>query len=259
VRNYSTITELPGQRASREQLERLYHRYKFASTVCEGKDVLEVACGAGLGLGYLENVAKRVVGGDIQENILRFAASHYDERQNIEVRTLDAHRLPFKDKSFDVVILFEAIYYLEQPEEFLDGCRRVLQEKGILLICTVNKHWSDFNPSPHSVKYFSVPELYQLLGHQFPHVELYGAFSVSRNSATDKIISLIKRMAVVFYLMPKTMKGKELFKRMFFGKLAPLPNEIEDGMCKYIPPVPISYDSPNHQYKVFYAVAGLDE
>ncbi len=209
------------------------------------------------GLGYLEKVAKKVVGGDIDENNLRFAISHYEERQNIEVRTLDAHQLTFEDHSFDVVILFEAIYYLSQPEKFLEESRRVLKDKGILLVCTVNKEWSDFNPSPYSTKYFSAPELYQLLKHRFPHVELYGAFSTRPDSTTDKMISLLKRTAVALYLMPKTMKGKAVLKRIFFGKLISLPNEIEEGMCQYTPPVPIPHESPNCQFKVLYIVAGL--
>jgi len=34
----------------------------------------------------------------------------------------------------------------------------------------------------------------------------------------QKITALIKRTAVGLYLIPKTMKGKEFFKRIFFGK-----------------------------------------
>ena len=51
------------------------------------------------------------------------------------------------------------------------------------------------------------------------------------------------------------MKGKELLKRVFMGKLIPLPPEIEDGMTEYTPPVPIAFDYPNHDFKVLYAVA----
>ena len=253
--DYTTVTELPGQMASREQLGRLYHRYKFASEFCENRDVLEVACGAGQGLGYLKNFARRVVGGDVDENNLNFAISLYKKRQNIEVRTLDAQELPFEDKSFDVVILHEAIYYLAQPEKFLEESCRVLRDNGILLICTVNRDWSDFNPSPYSTKYFSAAELYQLLRQGFPRIELYGVFSTSSDSTVDQIVSLIKRLAVILHLMPKTMKGKELFKRIFFGKLYPIPEEIKEGMCKYIPAVPISHNSLTKQYKVLYAVA----
>ena len=35
-------------------------------------DVLEVACGGGIGLGYLARTAKKVVGGDIDETILQY-------------------------------------------------------------------------------------------------------------------------------------------------------------------------------------------
>src|SRR4030042_1503265 len=118
--SFVNVTEVPGLKASEEQLSRIYNRYRFASEYCNQKDVLEVACGAGLGLGYLSKFAKRVVGGDIDENNLRFAKEHYQSKENIEIKFLDAHNLPFEDKSFDVVILYEAIYYLEHPERFVE-------------------------------------------------------------------------------------------------------------------------------------------
>lgn len=64
-------------------------------------------------------------------------------------------------------------------------------------------------------------------------------------------------MAIALHLIPKTMKGKEFLKRVFFGKLIPLPPEITDGMAEYTPPVPILNDRPNYEYKVIYAVARL--
>ena len=62
---------------------------------------------------------------------------------------------------------------------------------------------------------------------------------------------------VSLHLIPKTMKGKELLKRIFSGKLIPLPPEITDDMAEYIPPVPIPFDTPNFEFKVIYAVAQL--
>jgi len=53
------------------------------------------------------------------------------------------------------------------------------------------------------------------------------------------------------------MKGKEFLKRIFFGKLIPLPPEIKDGMAEYTPPVPLPHDKPNFEYKVIYVVAHL--
>jgi hypothetical protein len=51
------------------------------------------------------------------------------------------------------------------------------------------------------------------------------------------------------------MKGKETLKRIFFGKLTPLPHEIQDGMTEYTPPVRIPHDFPVHDFKVLYALA----
>ena len=37
-------------------------------------------------------------------------------------------------------------------------------------------------------------------------------------------------------LLPKTMAGKKLLKRLVFGELVPMPAEITAGMCAYVPP-----------------------
>lgn len=253
--NYTTVTEIPGIKASKEQLERLYTRYKFASLFCEGRRVLEVACGSGQGLGYLAKKAKKVVGGDIDEDNLKFAQQHYKNRKGIELIILDAHQLPFDNESFDLVILYEAIYYLKYPQHFMKEVWRILRKGGILLICTVNKDWYEFNPSPYSYRYFSAPELYNLFRDEgFQKISLYGDCMVNSKNCKDKIISYLKLIAVKLHLIPKTMKGKEFLKRIFFGKLQPLPREIYEGMCKYTQPVNIKSDMPNYNYKILYAV-----
>jgi len=251
---FEDVTETPNAKASREQLTRLYTRYRFASEFCDKRDVLEVACGAGLGLGYLARSAKRVVGGDIHEDNLKFAHKTYNGRPNIYLYLLDAHNMPFDNKSFDVVILYEAIYYLFQPEKFINEAHRVLRDDGILIICTANKDWSGFNPSLYSFKYFSAPELFLLLKNGSFEVKLFGDCIAHTDSLKDKIISAIKQMTVKLHLIPKTMKGKEKLKRIFFGKLKPIPPEISDGMADYIQPVPIPHDVPNMKYKVLFAV-----
>jgi ubiquinone/menaquinone biosynthesis C-methylase UbiE len=252
---YSTVTELPGYGAPKEQLVRLHHRYHFASLYCKNKDVLEIACGPGMGLGYLAKVAKKVVGIDIDDDILAYVHNTCKGRENIEIRKADAQILPFGEGAFDVAILYEAIYYLPQPEKFINEARRILRDNGVLIICTVNKEWTDFNPSPFSFRYFSVSELYELLRQRFSCVELYGAFATSTGSVRSKITSMIKRTAVALHLIPRTMKGKEFLKRIFFGKLVSIPAEIEDGMAEYDEPRPIPYNCPDTQYKVLYAVA----
>ena len=202
AKNYTIVTELPGYRGSKEQLARLYQRYRFALQFCKDKEVLEVACGSGMGLGYLAKVAKKVIGGDIDKNILKYPIKHYSGRDKIELRQFDAQNLPFEDKSFDVVILYEAIYYLPEPEKFVSEAHRVLRDNGVLLICTVNKDWADFNPSPHSTKYFSAPELYFLVNQKFLKVELYGAFPASKKGIKTSIRLIKEDISSVSAISP---------------------------------------------------------
>lgn len=252
--DFTDVTELPGSHATHEQHARLYHRYHTAARYAAGKRVLEVACGAGFGLGYLARTAKSVVGGDYTENLVRVAESHY--RGLLSVMCLDAHALPFANDRFDLVLMFEAIYYLAQAEQFIAESRRVLSADGILLIGTVNKDWPEFAPSSHSIRYFSVPELRDMLVRNgFANLEFFGGFPTTSTSLKQQIVSLIRRIAVALDLMPKTLAARERFKRIFYGRLTPLKPEVEDGMVELYPLVRISADVPNSGYKILYALA----
>lgn len=256
VFEYSSVTELPGHNITRDQLNRLYHRYRFAKNFCKEKRVLEVACGGGMGLGYLKGAANSVIGGDIDQHILEIPENYYKNRDGISIKNFDAHSFPFEDDSFDVVINYEAIYYLDDFESFLDESSRTLTKNGVLILCTVNKEWADFNPSPYSVRYYTTLELYKVLRRKFSNVAVYGVFSTRSGNAKDFLISLIKRIAVKLNLMPKTMKGKKLFKRIFLGELVEMPFEISDNPSfDYSEPVLLPEHKEINEYKVLYAVA----
>lgn len=252
-RDFATVTETSGHRVTPHALSMLYTRYVYAAGFCEGKNVLEVACGAGHGLGYLAKRARQVVGGDVTTNLLRQAQQA--SAKLVPLVRFDAQALPFRALSFDVILLYEAIYYLTRPEQFLDECRRILRPDGLLILCTVNPEWSDFNPSPFSTRYFSATELNELLVKLGYRVELQGGFPVARSSFAEVGISLLKRIAVMLHLIPKTMKGKELLKRIFFGKLVRLPSQIEEGAASYRSPSPLTPSSSTKDYKVIYALA----
>jgi SAM-dependent methyltransferase len=256
VHDFTTVTELPGSNATSEQVARLYHRYHTAAHYATNKRVLEVACGAGLGLGYLGRVARSIVGGDYTAHLLQVAQAHY--RGRIPLCRFDAQHLPFRSKSYDLIVIFEAIYYLPQAEYFLTESRRLLSDDGILLLSTVNKDWSEFIPSPFSVRYFSVPELRDLLLQGgFNRLEFFGAFPTAATTTKEKIVSLVRRAATSLNLVPKTLAGRERFKRLFYGCLQPLKPEIEDSTAPLSPLVPIDETVPTTQYKIIYAVGHL--
>ncbi len=159
--DFLDVTELAEAHVTRQQVGRLLQRYSWAGQFCDGKDVLELACGNGMGLGYLSSVAKSLVGGDVSPTLVKRTNRHYGSR--IDVRVMDAQNTGLIDASFDVIILFEAIYYLQAAESFIQESFRLLRPRGVVLIVTTNKDLYDFTPSLHSVAYYGVPELNNLL------------------------------------------------------------------------------------------------
>ena len=73
MKKFNLVTEAPGQRATQEQLSMMMTRYNLAKEYSINKDIIEIACGSGTGLGYLSEFAKTVVGGDIDQELLEIA------------------------------------------------------------------------------------------------------------------------------------------------------------------------------------------
>lgn len=255
--NFLSVTELAGDEVTQEQVERLCNRYYWAGTYCEGKDVLEAACGTGQGLGYLAKRAKSISAGDYTADLLNIAKEHYGNR--IELKQFDAQAMPYTDNSMDVILLFEAIYYLPSAGKFVSECRRVLRKGGRVLIATANKDLYDFNPSPYSHTYYGVVELNQLFSKQGFSVECFGNTPVAQVSLRQKILRPIKKMAVELGLVPKTMGSKKLLKKLIFGGLIKMLAEIEEGLFLYVEPTRLSVSEPDRQHKVIYCAATLQE
>ena len=225
-REFRTVTEIPSDGATADQFQIMYTRYALAVKYAEGKDVLEVACGAGVGLGLLARVARRTVAGDIDERNLAVAHRTYAERSGVALNRFDAQSLPFRSASFDVVLLYEALYYLPAAEAFFREAWRVLRPGGTLLTSTVNCRWAEFNPSPFSVKYYDAVELSRALESRGFGVEMYASFPASNGGVRSGVIGALRRFAVSFHLIPRTMKGKQMLKRLFYGRLRPIPTEL---------------------------------
>jgi len=256
--DFSSVTELPGVGAHQRQLSAHYTRYHFARQYCSGKDVLEVACGAGTGLGYLAEVAKRVVGGDIDKKCLCFAEDTYTDNDKVEVCTLDAQALSFDDNSFDVVLLFEAVYYLPKPDLFFAEARRVLRPGGILIVVTANWEWAGFNASPFSHKYLSARELAETMDQAGFETTINVAFADDPHSLKRRIVGLVRKVAVALHLVPKTMRGKKLLKRLFYGELKPVQRELTDDVASLEPLCdPPAESGPITNYEVIYATGTL--
>ncbi|MBW2569859.1 MAG: class I SAM-dependent methyltransferase [Deltaproteobacteria bacterium] len=222
--DYVSVTEIAGDEVTQEQIDRLCNRYYWAGQYCLDKDVVETACGSGQGLGYLAGIAKSLEAGDYSDEILSIVQRHYGER--IASRQFDAQDMPFEDKSKNVIIMFEAIYYIPDAERFVCECKRVLRSGGKVLIATANKDLYDFNPSPHTYEYYGVVELNELFARHGFKTEFFGYMPVGDVSIRQGVLRPVKKLAVMLGIMPKTTAGKKWLKRIVFGGLVKMPVEI---------------------------------
>lgn len=255
--DYSEVTEIAGEPITAEQLFRLCHRYSWASSYCSGRDAIECACGTGPGLGLLHRASKSFEAGDVSAPMVDVARRHYGDR--IKISQFNAQSLPFPDKSKDVAVLFEAIYYLPDAGQFVRECARVLRPGGHALIVSANKDLWDFHPSPYTHRYYGVRELGELFRAQGFECEFFGFQDARDVSMRQRLLRPLKRLAVVAGLMPKTMAGKRWLKRIVFGAEVPMPAELHSQLEGYVPPEQLEAGKAAEHHKIIYCSARLQQ
>ena len=158
-----------------------FHRYLLAKRFCEGKTVLDIACGEGYGSRILAEVATQVTGVDIDDKTVRQAAAKY-KNHNILFKKGDAVRIPVDDNSIDVVVSFETLEHLAAQHEMMKEFKRVLRNDGLVIISTPDKkYYSDetgFRNEFHLKELYS-GEFRQLLEKYFSPVRLFSQFADS--------------------------------------------------------------------------------
>ncbi len=106
-----------------------------------GLRILEVGCGGGAFLAYLEKKGYRAVGVDILEKSVELASQR---AKSCEVICGDALKLPFESASFDRLVSHHLVEHLEDLSVALEEWKRVLKPGGVIAICTPNRLY----PSP---------------------------------------------------------------------------------------------------------------
>lgn len=175
-------------------------RYRFACTLLQpGQKVLDIACGTGYGTAMLLQRGCKVVGADIDNEILKEARMRWNYDGFVQADALD---LPFPDASFDAVVSFETIEHVADGERFLAEMRRVLRPGGIFICSTPNVRYTA-HPSCH-VKEYEPDEFFKLVESYFANVKHYGQYFRMMDRLRDllrwHIRSKIVRLLEITYL-----------------------------------------------------------
>jgi 2-polyprenyl-3-methyl-5-hydroxy-6-metoxy-1,4-benzoquinol methylase len=114
-------------------------RYEFFKPFYQGKKVLDAACGTGYGSKFIiQNGASQVTGVDLSEEAVSFARLHYSQ-DRLQYLVQDCTKLQSLKDKFDLVVSFETIEHLPDPEQFIASIRQLLPENGIFICSTPNK------------------------------------------------------------------------------------------------------------------------
>ncbi len=99
-----------------------------------GKDILEIGCGRGGGLSYINHnlFPKNVTGVDLNKKAIQFCNNFYTEA-NASYLQANAQKLPFDDNSFDVILNIESSHRYPKEELFFKEVHRVLKPGGYFL------------------------------------------------------------------------------------------------------------------------------
>jgi ubiquinone/menaquinone biosynthesis C-methylase UbiE len=136
-------------------------RYLYAQQFVDGARVLDIACRAGYGSQILRaGRAHQVVSVDISFSALDYARSQWPDSSFAQG---DAMQLALADASFDVIVTFETLEHLPEPQRFLAEARRLLRPGGYLLLSTPNREMtSPGSSTPYSPYHTFEPTLEEL-------------------------------------------------------------------------------------------------
>ena len=113
---------------------------RTALPLLETGDVLDIASGDGVLAELLSPHAKRYICIDTSARVVAAAGERLRRFPNVEVREGDMHALPFKDASFDLVVLMHALTYSTKPAQGVAEAARVLRRGSRLLLSSLARH-----------------------------------------------------------------------------------------------------------------------
>ena len=118
-------------------LQKLWHIKKLSQVLNllpkNAKKVLDIGCSSGVLTAQVASALpkSKVTGLDSYKDAIDFAQKKYP---HIDFICADAHKLPFKNNAFDLIICTETLEHVIDPRKTLLEMKRVLKENGHAII-----------------------------------------------------------------------------------------------------------------------------
>jgi ubiquinone/menaquinone biosynthesis C-methylase UbiE len=117
--------------------------YALIRPVVKTKTVLELATGTGLIAKNIVSAAAHIEATDASAEMIA-EAKRDNHSAKLHFSMQDMFCLPYADKSFEVVIVSNALHVVPQPEKALQEIKRVLKEDGVLIAPTFTHAGNSF-------------------------------------------------------------------------------------------------------------------
>ena len=118
--------------------------YELIRPVVKAETVLELATGTGLIAKNIVKSANHIEATDASAEMIA-EAKRDNSSAKLHFSVQDMFCLPYADKSFDVVIVSNALHIVPQPEKALREIRRVLKDDGVLIAPTFTHSENSFS------------------------------------------------------------------------------------------------------------------
>jgi ubiquinone/menaquinone biosynthesis C-methylase UbiE/DNA-binding transcriptional ArsR family regulator len=105
-------------------------------------DVLDVGSGDGAAASVLAPYCRSLTCIDTNERLIAAARERLvrQGQENVRTQVADVHALPFRDASFDSVIMFHTLTYAEHPGRAVVECARVLRPGCRFVLLCLDEH-----------------------------------------------------------------------------------------------------------------------
>ena len=124
-----------------------------------GLKVLDAACGNGLATLKYASSASSCTACDYAEKMIEYAET-LDHPSNVSFELQDICDLPYEDRSFDAVVMLNALDQVAEPEKALQEAARVLKDDGILIVPTYAGGRADRGTFYRQAALFGSPLIY---------------------------------------------------------------------------------------------------